>query len=302
MTHNRNLLFFWLLVTLPCLSAAQSPTADCSHALFLCDKSPLVIKELLDAGKQDETADLPCLKTAFAETNSIWLTWQVAESGTLEFSILPMDAQNDVDFVLYRLKSPGDCTGKETLRCMAAGPSLGEADPQPGACTGATGLRSTSVGNNQSAGCNTGADNFLSPAMMQQGEYYALWINNFRSKGGLVVEWGGTANFKRDEKYCSTVFTEAPQTKDISKATIQFSPLWPDPATSRISTTVRSPTQAEGNLWVMDEQGRILYSRSISLPSGESALSAETSLLPTGIYFLKICLGDTVWLSRFLKE
>lgn len=299
MTRNHSLLHFLLLfAALPCSLSAQTPTADCAHALFVCDKKPLLIQALPDAGQQDESGSVPCLTAPFAETNSVWLTWQVAEVGTLEFSILPDDPKNDLDFVLYRLKGSGDCADKEPLRCMAAGPSLGQAEPPLNTCTGATGLRSASEGINQSSGCATGTDNFLSPVEVQQGERYVLWINNFRSTGGATVEWGGTAAFQRVEKFCPLV----PMAKDLAESKVQFSPLWPDPATSRISTTVQNPAPAEGMLWVTDGQGRILHSRSLALPAGESLLSTDTDLLPVGVYFLKISLYDTVWLSRFVKE
>ncbi len=294
MTHKPLLL---LLAALPCLAAAQSPTADCAHALFVCDKSPLLLQALPDAGNHDESATVPCLNAPLAETNSIWLTWQVAEAGTLEFSILPDDPKNDLDFVLYRLKSPGDCSDKEPLRCMAAGPSLGQVESPLNTCTGATGLRSTSAGSNQTSGCAADTDNFLSPADVQQGERYALWINNFRSNGGARVEWGGTAAFERSEQFCLTV----PLTKDLTES-LHLSDPFPNPANDRVYIRLSSDRGRSGQLELLHVNGQVERSASFDLPPGGGLIELPVTALNPGVWFVRVRTGDVVYLTRFCKQ
>ena len=296
MTRNRSLL---LLAAFPCCLSAQTSTADCAHALFVCDKNPLLVQALPDAGQQDESATVPCLTAPLAETNSIWLTWQVAEAGTLEFSILPDDPKNDLDFVLYRLKSPGDCTDKEALRCMAAGPSLGQAESPLNTCTGATGLRSTSAGSNQSSGCAAGTDNFLSPAEVQQGERYALWINNFRSKGGVTVEWGGTVVFQPVPTSCQPT-SDAPA--PIAEVALHLSDPFPNPTNDRVYIRLSSDRGRNGQVELLHVNGQIERSTSFDLPPGGGLIELPVTALNPGVWFVRVRTGDAVHLAHFCKQ
>ena len=173
------------------------PASDCSQAAILCDKSPFVVQSVTGAGTDiAELNDATCFSNGAPgnyETNSTWFVWTCSQSGSLEFTLTPLNTTDDLDFVVYRLPNGiGNCQGKQVVRCMASGDF---AFPSP--CMGPTGLKAGDPDISEDAGClNAGDDAWLSPLNMVAGETYALIVNNFTSTGnGFSVEFGGSGKF-----------------------------------------------------------------------------------------------------------
>jgi hypothetical protein len=174
------------------------PTSDCPEASILCDKSPFVVQKVTGAGNNNlEMEDAQCFENGapgLNESNSTWFVWTCSQSGTLEFTLSPLNLPDDLDFVVYRLPNGiGNCSNKQLLRCMASG----EGPPYPSPCLGPTGLRPGDPDVSEDAGCqDSGDDAWLKPLDMLQGETYALVVNNFSSTGnGFSIEFGGTGEF-----------------------------------------------------------------------------------------------------------
>ncbi len=178
----------------------KEPTGDCNSASILCDKSPFIVQSLDGFGNKNEvtSAQAQCFgggTVGNIESSSTWFKWTCEKSGTLTFTISPLQDQDDIDFLLFELpKNIDDCDGKQTVRCMATGTT-------PGVCAilGPTGLRDGSVDTSEPSGCsnNGSQDNFLSPLQMVAGKSYALMINNYdNSKLGFRMEFGGTGTFQ----------------------------------------------------------------------------------------------------------
>jgi SprB repeat/CHU_C Type IX secretion signal domain len=184
------------------------PTSDCPTASPLCDKSSFSVKAFDGAGKDNkELEDAVCFQNGspgVLESNSTWFVWKCEKSGSLEFTLTPNNAPDDLDFVLYRLPNgPGNCQGKTIVRCMASGDNK-----FPSPCMGPTGLRAGDTDNSEDAGCTDSGDNaWLAPFNMVAGETYALAINNFSpSKNGFTIDFGGVGEFQGPE----AKFTTAP--------------------------------------------------------------------------------------------
>ncbi len=181
------------------------PQADCPEAVVLCDMSGFSVGNLSDVGDIIDEMTGPCVDENAGqqfEQASTWYTWVADESGTLTFTITPtnpIDPQEDLDFVLYRLPGGlGDCDNREAIRCMLSG-EQGTNDPNTNLslpCFGPTGLREGETDVNEFAGCSPGDNNFLAPVDMVSGEAYALIVNNFSRSGfGFDIEFGGTGSF-----------------------------------------------------------------------------------------------------------
>ncbi len=184
------------------------PTSDCPESSILCDKSPFVVQKVTGAGNNNlEMEDAQCFNNGapgIYESNSTWFVWTCSASGTLEFSLSPLNLPDDLDFVVYRLPNGiGNCDGKQLLRCMASG----EGPPYPSPCLGPTGLRAGDPDVSEDAGCSeSGDDAWLKSLDMIQGETYALVVNNFSQTGnGFAVEFGGTGEFLGPEAAFQTV-------------------------------------------------------------------------------------------------
>ena len=175
-------------------SPADEITGDCPTAIFVCDKEQREVQFVAGPGNDPtEWNDATCLTGFPGESNASWFTFTASSSGTLEFTLTPVNPADDLDFVVYHLPNgPGDCTDKILERCMAAG-NFGIGAP----CTGATGLNATSIDISEPPGCFNGADNFLQYMDLIAGETYALSVNNFTSSGsGFMIDWGGAAQFE----------------------------------------------------------------------------------------------------------
>lgn len=174
-------------------------SGDCPVAIVLCDKSPFNVQAVTGPGSNDtEMDDANCFNDGIplsaVEQNSTWYVFTAANNGTLEFTLTPNNPDDDLDFVLYRLPNgPGNCSGKQVLRCMASGDdaTFGHF------CVGPTGLNAASTDISEPPGCPPGSDRFLSSVNMTAGTTYALVVNNFSSSGnGFQMVWGGTGEFR----------------------------------------------------------------------------------------------------------
>ncbi|HFA50677.1 MAG TPA: hypothetical protein ENJ95_16845 [Bacteroidetes bacterium] len=173
-----------------------SPSADCSSAVVLCDKSGFTVPNIEGAG--NDRYELPagmCLKE---ETSSAWYKWTCDQPGSLTMTLTPVNPSDDIDFVVFQLPFGLDeCSLKLPLRCMASGENQGQPLSSWRRCTGATGMSSRSVDLYEDGGCNEMDNNFVAALQMEAGASYALIINNFHNTGnGFSVEFGGTGTFK----------------------------------------------------------------------------------------------------------
>lgn len=81
--------------------------ADCITAQDICNKNKLRISSAGGEGSNRSEADfIACFMSSEnkgqAEENSTWIKFEIAESGTLSFTITPHKTDDDLDFVVYR--------------------------------------------------------------------------------------------------------------------------------------------------------------------------------------------------------
>ena len=293
-------LFIFLQIT--CSVWGQSNYADCVSAQILCDKAPITLNELTGYGNFSENSLGTCFQNDFQETNSIWFKWKVANAGTLAFTILPLNEADDIDFVVYRIKGINNCPFKESVRCMAAGPILGTESEIYQGCTGATGLRAGAEGGNHPSGCPKDGKNFLMPIDMKVGEYYALFINNFRSTGGALIEWAGTGNFQPFQEQCVPQSSTLNSTALHSGGQLQFSEAFPNPATDRVSITALSDEEHNGQIQVIGSDGRLELSMPFTVSAGSNTIELPTETLRQGVHFVKLHADKETHLLRFVKH
>ena len=171
--------------------------ADCSGAREICDKSAVHISKPRGEGQNRAEADfIHCFmngdNNGQAEENSTWIKFEIKESGTISFIITPDDPGDDIDFVVYRLPSNGNCDRKEIVRCMASG-ARGSIDLDS-PCMGPTGLRAGELDTSEDAGCNDKGDNtWLAPLKTIKGEHYVILISNVTAPRGWTLRLGGSA-------------------------------------------------------------------------------------------------------------
>ncbi|MBU6342326.1 MAG: hypothetical protein KGS48_12590 [Bacteroidetes bacterium] len=179
--------------------------ADCSSAMEICKKQNYNIDHTGGEGANRKEADfVACFMNGEnfgqAEENSTWIKFEVKQSGSLTFVITPQNPTDDIDFVVFKLPSNGNCDQKQIVRCMAAGDQEAEAGKSP--CMGKTGLRAGEKDTSEDAGCGDPDDNtWLAPLKVAKGEKYVILVSNVSSAGpGFSINFGGTAKLPCDEE------------------------------------------------------------------------------------------------------
>lgn len=171
------------------------PGQDCNTAAFICTKNTVSFDFRNGAGSVQNEAQGTCLdgNGGSSESNSVWLKFTCAQSGTLTYDIVPASF-GDIDWVLYELPNGiNNCSNKTALRCNAAGDNQGTNEEE---CQGATGLSLNDNDVNEAPGCNEGNNKYCKYIDMIAGKSYALMINNFSNAGsGFNITFGGTSLF-----------------------------------------------------------------------------------------------------------
>jgi hypothetical protein len=179
--------------------------ADCVSAMDICKKQSYSIDKTGGEGNDRKEADfVSCFMNGEnfgqAEENSTWIKFEVKQSGSLAFTITPHRKEDDIDFVVFKLPSDGDCTKKQIVRCMAAGDT--EGDYQNSRCMGKTGLKDGEKDSSEDAGCADADDNtWLAPLKVKSGEKYVVLVSNVSSRGpGFDINFYGSAMLPCDEE------------------------------------------------------------------------------------------------------
>lgn len=176
-------------------NAPPNPTSDCPIGTVLCDKSSFTVQSIVGVGTLTNEVDpASCMSQEYA---SAWYRWICDDPGTLTFALNPNNPDDDLDFMVFELPNGiNDCSNKVELRCMASGENVGQPLSNWVACTGATGLNSSSTDLTETPGCASTDDNFVAALNMVSGKAYALVVNNFSNSGnGFSVTWGGSGTF-----------------------------------------------------------------------------------------------------------
>lgn len=236
------------------------------------------------------------------ETNSVWLKWKVAQSGTLSFTILPFQEDDDFDFVIYKLKDLQQGLPGERVRCMQAGPSLGVEKDVNKNCLGATGLQQNYLKVELLNGCNKGSDNFLAPLEVLSGESYIMVINNYKSSHGFTLHWGEDIVFDDSSEDCSGHVPETVTSISVDQDSFWVSDPYPNPGSSIILIDVKSPKPNEGTIQIISSMGAICQEKSFFLVQGNNALTFASDELPRGGYFVRIRTKECSKLLRFIKQ
>lgn len=285
---------------------AQISHSDCGTAFMVCSHDAIAIEELPGAGNIQELNNINCSNLNANETNSVWFKWKIETAGDLGFTILPVDENSDIDFVLYRMTDAlNNCEAKEEIRCMASGENRGtKIGTSQYNCLGATGLSYISEDLSEKAGCSSEDDNFLSTINTLDGESYALVVNNYYSTKGFIIEFTGAATFNSKIEDCEVDVEQSVSIQDIHENKLVFGDLYPNPANNVITLGVKnntSNTYGNARSILVNTKGQVVKEKGFDLGIGETKISMALDELPTGTYFIKTEIENNIHIARFVK-
>lgn len=263
-------------------------TADCLGSVVIALKEDYLIPFAAGAG-QDETElyDATCFANGVPqvfELNSSWMRWKCPSSGQIVFQITPLNPTDDLDFVVYSLDSTGEnCTGKQLVRCMAAGDFN-----FPSPCMGPTGLKFGETDVAESVGCGPDKNNFLAPLNVQAGDWFALGVNNFTSTGeGYLIHFGGNGTFVSSQ--------EPTDWPTVTR-------LFPNPTDGLFQVDFFMEKAGERQFFIKNTAGISVFERTENLPDGPQKLVFDFENQPPGLFFLTMTDRQTTSVLRFLKR
>jgi gliding motility-associated-like protein len=172
-----------------CYTPNINPGADCGGAAYLCNQNSVSVASLSGGGlDNDEPEPGTCLDVwGPDEGNSSWFKWTCQTSGTLTFDITPINANDDIDFILYQLSGTNACGPRTPIRCNSS------------SClntTGSTGLNLVDLDIDEWPNCDPGENAYCQYITMTAGVSYAILINNFSASTGFTLSFntGNTNN------------------------------------------------------------------------------------------------------------
>lgn len=267
---------------------------DCNQAFPICSLGDYHFEEMLGYGNiQTLDEDFSCFNDLFKETNSTWLKFKSSKPGTITFTLSPMKAEDDLDFVLFKMDD--DCQSKRPVRCMGSGETVGIRYKSSNApCIGNTGLSMSSVDEFESTGCKFKDDNFLKYLQVEEGEEYVLMINNFKSGEGFSMTIEGSAELK-----------EYPNCQQITSTTeeyVEITQLYPNPTIDEIILDFQSNSSETVLVEIFDFTGRRYQSRNHSAFVGMNRITFNVSDLPQSSYLIKLKQGGFSTSKQFVKQ
>jgi hypothetical protein len=172
-----------------CYTPSINPGADCGGAAYLCNQNSVSVASLSGGGlDNDEPEPGTCLDVwGPDEGNSSWFKWTCQTSGTLTFDITPINANDDIDFILYQLSGTNACGPRTAIRCNSS------------SClnsVGSTGLNLIDLDIDEWPNCDPGENAYCQYINMVAGVSYAILINNFSASTGFTLSFnvGNTNN------------------------------------------------------------------------------------------------------------
>lgn len=175
--------FFLLLLFSFSLAISQNNPNDCVNALVICGNSSLGIEP--DGIGFDEFS-LPgnhvpsCYNFIY---HRIWFKFEIVESGTFTFDLIPENGIDDYDFAIFG--PTGDCTSLgHAIRCSST---------HPGAAgvSAATGLNMTETDTEEGPGED--GNGYLRYIDAEVGDVYYLLVDRAEGSGPFSLFYTGTA-------------------------------------------------------------------------------------------------------------
>jgi PKD repeat protein len=76
--------------------------------------------------------------------------------------------------------------------------------------------------------------------------------------------------------------------------------LFPNPASQKVQVVFAAENAGAGDVWLLNAEGMVVYKKIIAVAKGSNQLSVPVTLLPSGIYHIRIQTGSTVIKNHFM--
>jgi hypothetical protein len=109
------------------------------------------------------------------------------------------------------------------------------------------------------------------------------------------------SNYKAMSSYGRSVYVD-PTITSISNISIAKAMIWPNPVGNNANITLFANSSTNGNLKVIDNTGRVVINKQISIVKGNNYYQLNTAKLSNGAYIISIKTDDgQIWNSKIVK-
>lgn len=288
MTMKRHFLVLALLCLFVNIGYTQS-FKDCESPFQICKLKTYHFDNMQGVGALEDLHSNKNCSEEFVETNSIWLSFESRNEGTLTFTISPYQEEDDIDFILY--KKSDACNTLEEIRCMQSGVTYGNKDRKSTNCQGTTGLDILSVDEFENSGCKYNDDNFLKFLATEKDETYLLLINNYDSPNGLSISFEGTSELKIKSDCAEKSIVES----------LIFTDVYPNPATDVVNITYESLSEKEVTIDLLTVDGTLVKNSTLKPIIGVNTLDFNIEDLANSTYLIRLHQNGLSTIRQFIK-
>lgn len=178
---------------------------DCKDAITVCGNSGYSDLIVSGFGAQELSGSNTC---SSKENNSIWFKLHIKTTGTLGFTLTPVNKDINEDFDFFIFPSTATCSNLGTaIRCSTTNPK------SSGQANNLTGMNETET--DTSEGPGPSGNSFVKWLNVNAGESYFLVIDRPVGKSNFNLTWTGTATFFDQPIIDKTILPD--NTLDINK-------------------------------------------------------------------------------------
>lgn len=184
---NKKIFLTTIYLTVFLIGYSQNEPTDCSNAIIICGDTNLELNSNGVGINDFAISGNNAPDCGFVESQSLWIRVNIAQSGTLAFTITPESNSpaEDYDFAVYGPNVSCNNLGS-SIRCSSTNPPAANVSTL-------TGLNDTETDTSEGPG-NLG-NGFVSSINVLAGEEYYVLIDNFSQNGGFDLGFTGTATF-----------------------------------------------------------------------------------------------------------
>ncbi len=267
----------------------QFTNNDQNRPILICDKDLLTIDGLNGSGELKHEIDVfSFMVDTFPENHCAWFKFKVKTAGELSFILNPLNESDDLDFIVFQENANSII---DPLRCMAAGPIVGDEDSLAYQCTGITGLLPTQGYDNLGQGCEKRI-NFLNSLPLLAGNIYYIFVNNYKSNGGFSIELSGDFDL---ENLCQT-------TNVLSSSQFTINGSAPNPAHDHLALNYTTAEEIDCDVQITNNLGLVVRTQKLKLEVGnQMSVQMDVSVLKPGFYNLLIRSKEITRTLPFIK-
>jgi photosystem II stability/assembly factor-like uncharacterized protein len=138
---------------------------------------------------------------------------------------------------------------------------------------------------------------------------YQWYRNSLTIEGATKINYTPTESGRYtvevfSEGGCSAISEEVDMTVSVndSHRDLNYLSIYPNPNSGSVTIDMQVKGTQNGKITVIDTKGNQMIIHDNLVMAGDFTFNLDTSSLPSGYYFMRLEIGDNVWIQKVIKE